>query len=442
MRFFSGRIRIVTFLLALIFGSLVEASGTVVHLIDVDSPIHPVSMRFVQDAIERAEDAGAEALIIRLDTPGGLMESSRGITKSILNAEIPVIVYVGPDGARAGSAGVFITLASHIAAMAPSTNIGAATPVTMGAPSGVKKDSTKAQSNNEAMMKKVTNDAVAQVRAMAESRGRNADWAEKAVREAASITANVALEENVIDLIATSITDLLEQINGREVEVANEMVTLNTEAAVVKTFELTWREKFLHTLANPNFAYILMLLGFYGLIFELYNPGAIIPGVIGVIALILAFFAFQTLPLNWAGLLLIIVSFVMFLLEIKVPSMGFLTLGGVVSLLIGSIMLIDTTIPALQISWSVIIPAVLFTTLFFVFAITMGIRAQKNKVATGHEGLVEEIGEVIDTLDPVGKVKIGGEYWKAEAEDPPLNPGDQVIVTGGNRLRIKVKRFV
>ncbi len=420
-----------------------------VHQIDVDSPIHPVSMRFIQDAIERAEEERADLLLIRLDTPGGLMESSRGITKAILNSRVPVVVYVAPEGARAGSAGVFITLSAHIAAMAPSTNIGAATPVSIGA-EGLgqdKEEDEKSKSNEEAMMAKVTNDAVAQVRAMAERRGRNADWAEQAVREAASITATEALEKNVIEIIATSVDDLLKQIDGMEVDVLEEKVTISTVDSRVELYELNWRERFLHTLANPNLAYIFMLLGLYGLIFELYNPGAIIPGVVGVIALILAFFAFQTLPLNWAGLLLIIVAFVLFLLEIKVTSMGFLTLGGIVSLVIGSIMLIDTTIPALQVSWKVIIPTVVLTVAFFVFALTMGIRAQKRKVATGHEGLIGEPAEAFNRLDPDGKVRIGGEYWKAVASKPPVEPGEQLVVTGiqsantgGTRLVLTVDR--
>jgi len=290
------------------------------------------------------------------------------------------------------------------------------------------------------MRRKVTNDTVAMVKAIAERRGRNVEWAEKAVREAASVTASEALELNVIDLIASSQRELLEEIDGREVEVAGEKRNLHTADAQIVHIEMTWRERFLSTLANPNLAYIFMLVGMYGLIFELYNPGAIIPGVVGVIGLILAFFAFQTLPLNWAGLLLIIVAIAMFLLEIKVTSYGFLTLGGIASLLLGSVMLFDSPIPALRVSWSVIIPAVGATALFFLFAITMGIRAQKRKVTTGAEGMIGEIGEVTTTLNPEGKIQIGSEYWRAVAEEGPIKKGERVVVTGGDRLLLKVRR--
>ncbi|MCB2197804.1 nodulation protein NfeD [bacterium] len=412
-----------------------------VHLLPVESAIHPVSMRLIAAAVERAEDQNAEALIIELDTPGGLMESTRGITKAILNSRVPVIVWVGPEGARAGSAGVFITMAAHIAAMAPSTNIGAATPVGMGNPTTAPDSTEGSQSDAEAMRKKVTNDAIAQVRAMAERHGRNADWAEEAVREAASITSNEALELNVIDLIADDVEDLLQKVDGMTVETVDGEVTLATAGSIVTRYEMTWREKFLARLANPNLAYILLLIGFYGLIFELYNPGAVIPGVLGVIALILAFFAMQTLPLNWAGLLLLVVGIIMLLLEIKVASYGFLTFGGAVSLVLGSIMLFDSPIPALRVSWTVIIPTVGVTVLFFVFALTYGIRAQKNKVTTGEQGLVGEDGIAFEELNPTGRVKIGAEFWRAEAENPPIEKGDRIIVTGGDRLNLKVKRL-
>jgi len=425
--------------LLLVFPQVTEAS---VHLLPVDSAIHPVAMRLIISAVERAEKEGANALIIELDTPGGLMESTRGITKAILNSRVPVIVYVAPEGARAGSAGVFITMAAHVAAMAPSTNIGAATPVGIGdAPGSPADTSAGSRSDSEAMRKKVTNDAIAQVRAMAERRGRNADWAEDAVREAASITATEALEKNVIDLIADNVTDLLNKIDGMRIETVGGEKVLATAGEQVVRYEMTWREQFLARLANPNLAYILLLVGFYGLIFELYNPGAIIPGVLGVISLILAFFAMQTLPLNWAGLLLIVAGIIMLLLEIKVASYGFLTFGGAVSLLLGSIMLFDSPIPALRVSWSVIIPTVGVTVLFFVFALTFGIRAQKNKVTTGTEGMVGEIGIAFEELAPSGRIKIGSEFWNVEAEDSPVQKGERVIVTGGDRLNLKVKRL-
>lgn len=417
------------------------AQANEVHLLEIDAPIQPVTMRIIQNAIEKAEDDFAEAIVIQLDTPGGLMESSRGITKAILNSHVPVIVYVAPEGARAGSAGVFITMAAHIAAMAPSTNIGAATPVGIGGGGKAPDDSTKTPASDAiAMRKKVTNDAVAQVRAMAERRGRNADWAEKAVREAASITANEALEINVVDMIAENLDELLNAVDGKTVATVDGDKVLETAEATIVRHELSWREKLLNTIANPNLAYLLLLAGLYGLIFELYNPGAVIPGVIGVIALILAFFAMQTLPVNWAGLLLIVAAVIMFLLEIKVPSYGFLTFGGIVSLVLGSIMLFDSAIPALRVSWSVIVPTVIVTVLFFVFAITMGIKAQRNKITTGSEGMVGEEGEVITALDPQGRIKVGSEFWNAETDGDAIAEGEKIEVVGGSRLRLKVKR--
>jgi len=413
----------------------------VVHQIEISSPIHPVSMRTIATAIERAEDDNAELLIIVLDTPGGLMESTHDITKSILNSKVPIAVYVAPNGARAGSAGVFITMAAHVAAMAPSTNIGAATPVGMGNTPVPTDSSAGSQSDAEAMRKKVTNDAIAKVRAMAEKHGRNADWAEEAVREAASITATEALELNVIDIIAEDVDELLEEIDGWVVETPIGEITLETADARVEVFELSWRDKFLNTIANPNLAYILLMIGFYGLIFELYNPGAVIPGVIGVIALVLAFFAMQTLPVNWAGLILIILAIVMFLLEIKVASYGFLTFGGLVSLVIGSIMLFDSPIPALRVSWSVIVPTVIGTVIFFAFALTLGIRAQKNKVTTGKKGLEGEIGEAFEDINPKGRIKIGSEYWNAVTDGEEIKKGESVIVTKGDRMTLKVKKL-
>jgi membrane-bound serine protease (ClpP class) len=411
-----------------------------VHLITIDGAIHSVVTQTLQRAIERADAADVDALIIQMDTPGGLLESTHDITKTILNSPVPIVVYVAPDGARAGSAGVFITMAAHVAAMAPSTNIGAATPVGMGESPTVTDTSEVAQSDAEAMRRKVTNDAIANVRAMAEKHNRNADWAEKAVVEAASITATEALELNVIEYIAVDVDDLLEQMDGMIIEVQNREVMLNTNDAYVEEFEPTWRENFLNTLANPNLAYILMLVGFYGLIFELYNPGAIIPGVVGVICLILAFFALQTLPISWAGLLLIVLGLVMFVLEVYVTSFGILTLGGATSLVIGSVLLIDTDVPDMRVSWEVIIPTVLVTVAFFSFALTMALRAQKNKVTTGNEGMVGEQGVAVDDLAPRGKVKIGGEYWKAVADGDTIKEGDEIVVTSAGRLVVKVKR--
>ncbi|RJP73682.1 MAG: nodulation protein NfeD [Candidatus Zixiibacteriota bacterium] len=405
------------------------AVASTVLWIEVDGVIHPASARFISDALEEAEESGAEALLIELDTPGGLMESMRIIAKDLLGAEVPVIVYVAPSGARAGSAGVFVTLAAHVAAMAPGTNIGAAHPVTMGA------------QPDSVMAGKMVNDAAAFARSLAERRGRNADWAEKAVRESASITETEALTLNVVDLVAPSRDSLLAMVDGRVVELPLGPDTLQTRAAELEEIPMSWRDQLLDLISNPNIAYVLMLLGIYGLFFELYNPGAIVPGVIGGICLILAFFAFQTLPVNIAGLLLILLSVILFLLEIKVTSYGILSIGGTIALVLGSVMLIDSPIPGLRISWSVIIPAALGTLLFFALAIGLAARAQRRKPTTGYEGMIGEIGRAIEDLAPTGQVKIHGEIWYAKAMAGTIPAGQPVRVTGVKQLVLQVEPY-
>jgi len=402
-------------ILSLFLLTAFTANAGEIHHIRVDGIINPVSSQFIIDAVDRAQKEHAEALIIELDTPGGLLEATRDIIQVFLAAEVPIIVYVSPSGARAGSAGVFITLAAHIAVMAPGTNIGAAHPVTIGGgglPGGGQQDTT----GKSVMTEKMTNDAIALIRSIAEERGRNIEWAEKAVRESAAITATDALDLKVIDLIASDIDTLLKEIDGRTVKLSSSEITLETHNAVIVRFEMDWREKLFNRISDPNIAYILMLLGIYGLIYELSNPSAIIPGVVGIICLLLAFFAFQTLPINAVGVLLIVFGIIMLLLEIKVPSYGILTIGGATSLLLGSLMLIDTTIPALKVSIGVIIPSVVATVLFAVFAVGLGLRAQSLKTATGREGLIGKIGETIEDLDPRGKVFVNGEYWIAKTK--------------------------
>ncbi|MBU0520480.1 nodulation protein NfeD [bacterium] len=420
-------------LIVLLAGLSVSAKAVTVKTIEVDGVIHPASANFIQRAIEEANAANAEALLIELDTPGGLMDSMRDIIKAMLASDVPVIVYVSPSGSRAGSAGVFITMAAHIAAMAPGTNIGAAHPVSMGMGGG-EQDSTGV------MEEKVLNDAVAYIRSIAEKRGRNADWAESSVRESASITEREALELNVIDLIASSTDSLLIMLDGREVSLPRGSRPLNLTNVELDHIHMTWRDRMLDIISNPNVAYILMLLGMYGLFFELYNPGSIAPGVIGGICLILAFFAFQTLPVNIAGLLLILLAIILFILEIKIASYGILSIGGTISLLIGSIMLIDSPIPGLEISWSVIIPGVLATLLFFGVAITLAVRAQQRKPTTGREGMLGERGEAVDDLDPLGDVKIHGEFWRAKAAGEPVPAGSAIIVINVERLILIVEK--
>ncbi len=406
--------------------------GKVIKWIEIDGVINPISSRFIARALEEATQANAEALLIELDTPGGLMESMRDIVKNIMGSEVPVIVYVAPSGSRAGSAGVFITLAAHVAAMAPGTNIGAAHPVTIGLSSG--RDST------DVMQDKILNDAVAFIRALAEERGRNVAWADSAVRGSAAITSTEALQKNVIDLIASSRDSLLLMIDGREVDLASGRRALTTGGATLEKIEMTWRERLLDVISDPNVAYVLMLLGIYGLFFELYNPGAVVPGVIGGICLILAFFAFQTLPINIAGALLILLAVILFLLEIKVTSYGVLSIGGAISMILGSMMLIESpVIENLGISWGVILPSAILTVLFFAVAIGKSIRAQKRKPTTGYEGMVGEVGVVLEELCPNGRIKIRGEIWSARSQSGSIVAGSEVRVVGVKQLVLIVE---
>jgi len=409
----------------------------VVHKIRIDGVINPVSSKFMIKAVDRAEADEAEALVIELDTPGGLYEATRDIVKRFLAADVPIIVYVSPSGARAGSAGVFITLASHIAVMAPGTNIGAAHPVTIGGggiPGQGKPDSTASSVMND----KITNDATALIRSIAEQRGRNMEWAEKAVRESDAIIATEALKKGVIDLIAADLDTLLRAIDGRIVKLAKGEKKLETLKARIREFEMNWRERFFNRISDPNIAYIFMMLGIYGLIYELASPGSIFPGVVGVICLLLAFFAFQALPVNLVGVLLIIFGIILLLLEIKVPSFGLLTVGGAAALLLGSLMLIDTDIPVLKISLKVIMPTVVFTVLFAIFAVGMGLKAQSRKVTTGQEGLIDEIGEALTDLDPKGNVLVNGEYWNAQASET-ISKGDSIKVKTVKKMLLFVE---
>jgi membrane-bound serine protease (ClpP class) len=417
--------------LAVLTGALGSQAAPVVKWTEIDGVINPASARFLQRALDEAAAQKAEALLIELDTPGGLMDSMRDIIKGFFASEVPVIVYVAPSGSRAGSAGVFITLAANVAAMAPGTNIGAAHPVTMGA--GESKDST--------MTGKIVNDAVAFIRSIADKRHRNADWAESAVRQSASITETEALKKGVIDLIVSSRDSLLKIIDGREVDLPSGARKLHTAGAVLEEVSMTWRDRLLLIISDPNIAYVLMLLGIYGLFFELYNPGAIVPGVVGGICLILAFFAFQTLPVNIAGLLLIILAIILFLLEIKVTSYGILSIGGTISLILGSIMLIESPIPGLRVSLSVILPGAIGTALFFALAVGLSVRAQRRRPTTGMQGMVGETGEVIEALTPRGKVKVRGEIWTAQTSNLHIPVGTLVRVNSVKQLTLNVEPY-
>ena len=416
-------------LAALLVPAVAAAAPQPVATIEIEGVINPVTLRLVGIAIDRAQAERAQALIIQLDTPGGLERSMRAIVQRMMNAEVPVIVYVAPTGARAASAGVFITMAAHVAAMAPATNIGAASPVALG---GGTADKT--------MMKKVENDAAAFIRTVALKRGRNADWAEKAVREAVAITERDALKLKVIDLIASSVPDLLEKVDGRTIELPKGPVTLATKGAPVRPIEIGFRDRFLNVITDPNIAYVLMMLGMLGLFFELSNPGVTLPGVIGGICLILAFFAFQSLPINYAGLLLILFGIVLLIAEIKIVSHGVLAIGGMISMALGSLMLYDAPEVGFRVSWWIIGSMVLGTAGLFLFAVTAGVRALGRPALTGAEGLVGRTATVRERLGPEGQVFVSGEIWRAIAEGEAFEPGAQVRIVAVDGLTLKVAK--
>jgi len=421
------KIGIYSFFLTLLLSNLLYTAEERKHIniITIDGVIGPVSSRIIVDAIKASVKDGAEALVIELNTPGGLDESMRIIIKEILNSDVPIIVYVSPSGSRAASAGVFITLAANIAAMAPGTNIGAAHPVSLGG----QIDST--------MVEKITKDAVAYVKSIAAKRGRNIHWAEQSVRKSESIPEYEALKLKVIDFIANSVRELLDKCDGKKVSLPVGEKVLNTKEIEIRTIKISWRDKLLAIIANPTIAYILLNLGMLGIFFELSNPGSILPGVVGAICLILAFFAFQSLPINLAGLLLILLALLLFILEVKVPSHGALTIGGVISMLIGSFMLINSPSPYMKISVLVILVTVLSVALFFIFAVGMGLKAQRKKPTTGDKGLIGEIGLTKSRIDPDGYVFIQGELWKAYS-DTPIETDQKVKVLGVENLTLKV----
>src|SRR5499425_3473660 len=369
----------------------VQAAVAPVAVIELDGAITPVTSRLLTAAINRAQAEHDQALVVKLNTPGGLESSMRSMVQSILKAEIPVIVYVAPKGARAASAGVFITIAAHVAAMAPATNIGAAHPVAVGG-----------GDTGKEMGKKIENDAAAFARSLAAERGHNVEWAEKAVRASVSATEREAVKLKVVDLVADSVPDLLAKIDGRVVKTVKGMVTLHTREAAVKRIEVRFRDRFLALISDPNVAYILMMVGMLGIFFELSTPGAILPGVIGGISLILAFFAFQSLPVNWAGLLLILFGLVLLVADIKVASHGVLTVGGIVAMVLGSLMLYDVPESGLRISWFVLLPTVGATAGLVMVAVGAGLRALNRPLTTGAAGMVGHTGVVRTAIDPEG----------------------------------------
>ena len=411
--------------LVLLAAAPASAAPAPVATVVIDGVISPVTLRLIESALTRAKAGGAQALVIQLDTPGGLERSMRAICQRLLNAEIPVVVWVGPTGARAASAGVFITMAAHVAAMAPATNIGAAHPVSVGG------------SMDKESMRKVENDAAAFIRTIAIERGRNAEWGEKAVRQSVSVTEREAVRLKVVDFIADSIPDLLTKLDGRTVKTSQGPVTLATREAVAKPIEIGFRDRVLAVITDPNVAYVLMMLGTLGLIFELSTPGAVLPGVIGGISLILAFFAFQSLPINFAGLLLILFAIVLFIAEVKVTSHGVLAIGGIVAMALGSLMLYDAPEVGFRVSWRVIVPTVALTAAFFLFALTLGVRALRRRPLLGVSGLVGQTGVARGALAPEGQVSVHGELWRAVA-DRPLADGTPVTVVDVQGLTLRV----
>jgi membrane-bound serine protease (ClpP class) len=400
-----------------------------VLVITVDGVISPVSYEFITKSLEKANAMKAEAVVIRLDTPGGLETSMKGIVKEVMASNVPVIVYVSPSGARAASAGVFVTMAAHVAAMAPGTNIGAAHPVSV----GEKMD--KVQSD------KAENDAAAFARSVAVKYGRNAAWAEEAVRKSVSITEAEALKKNVIDIVARDMEGLLKALDGRKVLLAGGERTLRTAGAVPVEEDMGLRLKILDIIGDPNVAYILMLLGFYGLLFELMSPGAVLPGVAGAVSMVLAFYGLQKLPVNYAGLLLIIIGMILLILEIKITSYGALTIGGIASLTLGSIMLFDSPLPFFRVSLQVILPVVVATSVIFVLAVRLVYRAHRRRPVTGSEGLVGTQGTArSDIGQSGGTVIVHGEIWSAWSEEP-VEQGATVVVEDVSGLRLKVKKI-
>jgi membrane-bound serine protease (ClpP class) len=409
--------------------SLSLTAGDHVLALPLRGVINPVTAGYIARCIDQAEQEQAAALIIEMDTPGGLMESMRDISQRILAARVPVVVYVSPPGARAASAGVFITMASHVAAMAPHTNIGAAHPVGLG-----QGDSDKAS------LDKATNDAVASIRSTAALRGRNPDWAERAVRDSISATEQEAKDAGVVEIIASDMPDLLRQLDGRPVSLATGPATLRTNGVTIRRLEMTFIEDFLLTISNPNIALILMMLGTYGLIYELASPGQILPGVVGGIAILLGLYSLGTLPSNYAALGLIVFAMLLFAAEVFVTSHGVLAVGGLVALILGSMMLVNAPAPYMAVAWPVMAGIVLVTGGFMYIVVNGVVRSRRRPVVTGVEALPHAIAVARTDLQPEGFVYLQGELWSAIADDGDIPKGTRVEVVDRENLKLRVRR--
>lgn len=442
-----------------------KSAGTAV-LLDIDGAIGPATTDYLTRALETAEERAAEVVILRMDTPGGLTAATRDIVQAIRNSTVPVVVWVAPEGAQAASAGTYILYASHIAAMAPATNVGAATPVSLGgdrpgpkAPGqpqeepegdgegdgesadegGEQKAEEPEPAPGDAKSRKALNDAAAWIRSLAQETGRNAEWAERAVREAVSLTANEAVEQNVAELIATDLDELLAAIDGRSVKTVAGAVTLATAGARVERIEPDWRSELLAVITNPTVAYLLLMIGIYGLLLEGYNPGSLVPGTVGAICLLLALYALQVLPVNYAGLLLIVLGIILMVSEAFMPSFGVLGIGGLVALVVGSIILFDTETPGFGIALEVITGMALIAGGIMALLIWLAVRAWRNPVVSGDQAILGAHGEALEPIDPgSGTVHLMGERWQARSESP-LEPGTKVRVTRRDGLVLRVE---
>lgn len=426
--------------------NIASGNSTDSHIIQltIEEAIGPATADYIVRSLEAAAENNAELVVIRIDTPGGLDTAMRDIIKKITNSDVPVASYVAPTGARAASAGTYILYASHIAAMAPGTNLGAATPVQIGGvPPPEKKEKDKEEkkaddADKNAMKRKAVNDAAAYIRSLAELHGRNQEWAEKAVREAASLSASEALKLNVVDIVAMGMADLLKQIDGRDVMVQGHKRTLKTAGLPIRQLDPDWRSRLLSVITNPNIAYILMLIGIYGLILEFSNPGAIVPGTVGAIALLLALYSLQMLPVNYAGMGLILLGVALMVGEAFEPSFGILGMGGVAAFAIGSIILMDTELPGFGIDLSVIITFTVTSALFFIIVIGLAFKARRRPVVSGQEELIGGEAIVINDFEKKGSVYIHSETWTA-VSDAPLHKDQQVKVTGMKGLILQVE---
>jgi len=425
---------VVVLLLAISISSIARAQGHIVDVITVKGTINPVLVDYVKRGIEHAEDNNAQALIIQLDTPGGLDSAMRDIVQLIVNAHVPVIVYVSPAGARAASAGVFITIAAHIAVMAPNTAIGAAHPVSIGG------DETQTQPTS-AEDEKILNDAAAYIRSIAQAHGRNMDWAEKAVRESVSATEQEALDLNVIDMIAPDLPTLLTQLDGHQVTLLNgQTLTLQTKDVTVNQIPMGTIEKFLYVISDPNIAYILMSIAMLGIMAEIFNPGLIFPGVVGGICLLLSFYSLGVLPVNYAGVLLILLAFGLFIAEALTPGFGLLFGGGMVSLIAGSLLLFQGAPPLFHVDWWLIVLVIVLVAGGMGFIIQRAIKIHRKQATTGREELIGKTATVREALNPQGMVFFKGERWSAISENGEIKVGEEVTIKRLDGLTLYVTR--